>query len=75
VLFSIIYTGTMPPSVDNVVIDGKAHPMKDKGPIKQGDISGQMYQYSAGLAAGTHATHFSFTAPNGVSDTAPENVQ
>jgi phospholipase C len=74
VLFSIIYAGAMPPTVDNVVIDGTAHSMKDEGPITQGKVKGELYQYSAILPPGAHTTHFSFTAPNGVSDTAPENM-
>jgi hypothetical protein len=64
----------MPPSVDNVVIDGVAHTMMLVGPIKLGSASGQLYQYSAVLPPGTHMTHFTFTDPSGVSYTAPENV-
>lgn len=74
ILFSIVYAGAMPPTVNNVVIDSVAYPMTAKGPIKQGSISGELYQYSTVLPPGAHKTHFSFTAPNGVSDTAPENV-
>jgi hypothetical protein len=74
VLFSILYAGAMPPTVDNVVIDGVAYPMTAVGQVTQNNIKGELYQYSAVLPPGTHTTHFSFTAPNGVSDTAPENV-
>lgn len=74
VLFSIVYAGAMPPTVNNVVIDGAAYPMTAMGPIAQGSVSGELYQYSAVLPPGSHTTHFSFTAPNGVSDSAPENV-
>lgn len=74
VTFSITYAGAMPPTVDNVVIDGVAYPMTAIGPSKVGNVNGELYQYSAVLPPGTHTTHFSFTAPNGVSDTAPENM-
>lgn len=74
VLFSILYTGVMPPVVDNVVIDGVASAMTAVGKVSQGSASGELYQYSAVLPPGTHSTHFSFTAPNGVSDTSPENT-
>ncbi len=46
--------------------------MKDAGKIHK--MNGELYQYVATLAAGQHKTHFAFTAPDGTTDTIPENV-
>ncbi len=75
VTFSIIYKGKMPPQVATVVIDGTAHNMQAIGSGSSGSgTGGTMYAYTATLPAGQHQTHFAFTAPDGTTDTAPENV-
>ncbi|HVB25699.1 MAG TPA: alkaline phosphatase family protein [Ktedonobacteraceae bacterium] len=75
VTFNIVYTGTMPAKVATVVIDGTAHTMKAIKNASTGGIAGgTLYAYTTTLPAGQHRTHFAFTAPDGTSGTAPENI-
>src|SRR5579863_8706482 len=71
ITYSIIYQGAMPPRVATVVIDGTPYNMK---PTSGGSTGGVMYTCTATLPAGHHRTHFAFTAPDGTTDTAPENI-
>ncbi len=75
VTFSIIYQGPMPAKVATVVIDGVPHKMKSAGSAPSGgSTGGALYTYTTTLPAGHHRTHFAFTAPNGITGNAPENI-
>jgi hypothetical protein len=59
--FWIAYTPDTPPTVANVVIDGKAHPMKVAG-TETRPPAGTMYNYSTTLKPGTHQFFYSFAS-------------
>ena len=60
-LYSVIYTLQTTPITHNVIIDGTAYPMVDKG-LADG---GTLYQYSTKLPHGSHTFSFSFSDSNG----------
>ena len=61
--FDILYTLSKPPTTYNVVIDGTAHQMVNKGPFPGG---GTLYEYDTKMPTGSnHQTTFDFVSPNG----------
>ncbi len=65
--YSVLYTLAGAPAVHNVIIDGVAHPMTVKGPIK----GGTLYGYSTKLAVGSHTFSFAFSDGSGGIATLP----
>jgi phospholipase C len=67
--FSAQYGGAVPPTVHDIVLDGKAHPMIDAGKLPGGTTTSYTFTVT-GLKPGTH--RFSYTFSDGtITSTAP----
>ena len=69
ILFSVIYTGPMPPVEARLTVDGVGYTMTDSGKAS----GGESYTYKLRLAPGSHTTSFTFSDGAQI-DSLPDNM-